>query len=119
MKTKTMWMVRAEVGGKYFEEFKAKSIVAIGWLKLGDMSPLTNREAFIKAVTKAYPENKKMHYQNFRGCYWNFVGATTSTALTSQLYLFNIIYIMCILSGLDKAPKGRSRCSSRLVWPHP
>lgn len=38
MKAKPIWMVRAEVGGKYFEDFKAKSIVAIGWVGLGDMA---------------------------------------------------------------------------------
>jgi restriction system protein len=60
MKTKQMWMVRAEVGGKYFEDFKSKSIVAIGWLALGDMSSLKTRETFTQAVAKAYPEMKKM-----------------------------------------------------------
>jgi len=60
MKSKPMWMVRAEVGGKYFEDFKSKSIVAIGWIGLGGMSSLKTREAFTQAVAKACPEMKKM-----------------------------------------------------------
>lgn len=60
MTLKPLWMVRAEVGGQYFDDFKLKSIVAVGWMKLGDMSPLKTREAFTQAAAKAYPEMKKM-----------------------------------------------------------
>jgi restriction system protein len=73
MKSKSTWMVRAEVGGKYFEDFKSKSIVAIGWLELGDMSPLKNREAFSQAVAKAYPEMKKMQVAVSAGQTYRFV----------------------------------------------
>lgn len=60
MPLKPLWMVRAEVGGKYFDDFKSKSIVAIGWLKMGNMTPLKTREAFSQATSKAFPEMKKM-----------------------------------------------------------
>lgn len=73
MKAKTMWMVRAEVGGKYFEDFKAKSIIAIGWVVLGDMKSLSNREAFTQAVAKAYPEMKKMQVAISAGQLYRFV----------------------------------------------
>lgn len=53
-----MWMVRAEVQGRYFEEFKTNSIVAVGWVDVGDLSPLKTREDFSRAVTKAYPDFK-------------------------------------------------------------
>ena len=73
MKAKPTWMVRAEVGGKYFEDFKGKSIVAIGWLELGDMSSLTKREDFSQAVSKAYPEMKKMQVAISGGQLYRFV----------------------------------------------
>lgn len=73
MKTKPIWMVRAEVGGKYFEDFKAKSIVAIGWIQLGNMNSLTDRKAFTQAVTKAYPEMKKMQVAVSAGQTYRFV----------------------------------------------
>lgn len=73
MKSKSTWMVRAEVGGKYFEDFESQSIVAIGWLELGDMSPLKNREAFSQAVAKAYPEMKKMQVAVSAGQTYRFV----------------------------------------------
>lgn len=60
MALKPLWMVRAEVGGKYFDDFRSKSIVAIGWVNLGDMSLLKTREAFSQAVSKAFPDMKKM-----------------------------------------------------------
>ena len=72
MKAKTMWMVRAEVGGKYFEDFKAKSIVAIGWVGLGDMKSLSNREAFTRSMAKAYPEMKKMQVAISAGQLYRF-----------------------------------------------
>jgi restriction system protein len=68
-----MWMVRAEVGGKYFEDFKTKSIVAIGWLALGEMGALITRDAFIQAVAKAYPELKKMQVAISAGQAYRFV----------------------------------------------
>jgi len=60
MPKKPTWMVRVEVGGKYFEDFKSKLIVAIGRTELGDFSSLKTRENFTQAVTKAYPQMKKM-----------------------------------------------------------
>lgn len=72
MKANPIWMVRAEVGGKYFEDFKAKSIVAIGWVGLGDMKSLSNREAFTQAVAKAYPEMKKMQVAISAGQLYRF-----------------------------------------------
>lgn len=60
MAHKPMWMVRAEVGGKYFDDFKDKSIIAIGWDRLGDMSALKDRDAVYKAVWQHWPEMKKM-----------------------------------------------------------
>lgn len=73
MSKKTMWMVRAEVGGKFFEDFKANSIVAIGWFELGDMSSISNRDAFSQAVSKAYPEMKKMQVAVSAGQVFRFV----------------------------------------------
>jgi restriction system protein len=54
-----MWMVRAGEGGFRFEDFKAASRVSIGWLELGDMTPLKTREDFVHAVEGAYPSAKK------------------------------------------------------------
>ncbi len=36
MPSKTMWMVRAQRGGRLFDEFKASSLVAIGWQQMGE-----------------------------------------------------------------------------------
>lgn len=72
MPQKSMWMVRAEVGGKYFDDFKTKSIVAIGWTKMGDMSCLNSREAFSQAASKAFPDMKKMQVANSAGQTYRF-----------------------------------------------
>jgi len=50
-----MWMVRAEVGGRLFEEFKTRSLVAIGWVDLGDLGRLKSREDFQREVGRALP----------------------------------------------------------------
>jgi len=53
-----MWMVRAEVGGKLFEEFKTRSLVAMGWAGMGDSSALQTREDFKAAMGRALPTAK-------------------------------------------------------------
>lgn len=58
MAQKPLWMVRAEVGGRYFEEFRNGAAVAIGWPALGDLSVHGSRKAFSEAVDKAYPGQK-------------------------------------------------------------
>lgn len=68
-----MWMVRAEVQGRYFEEFKTNSIVAIGWVDVGDLSSLKTREDFSRAVTKAYPDFKPGKIINSAGQLHRFV----------------------------------------------
>ena len=73
MRKKPMWMVRAEVGGKYFEDFKTKSIVAVGWGELGDMSPLDSRDAFNHAMARTFPEMKKMQIAIAAGQAYRFV----------------------------------------------
>lgn len=73
MSKKPLWMVRAEVGGKCFDEFKAKSIVAIGWTKMGDMSSLITRDAFTQAASKTFPDMKKMQVAISAGQTYRFV----------------------------------------------
>ena len=47
-----MWMVRAERGGRLFETFKERSVVAIGWHELGDLSQLRSRDKILAVVEK-------------------------------------------------------------------
>lgn len=58
MATKPMWKVTAETGGRLFDDFKEKSIVAIGWERLGDLRQYKKRQAIIDALTK-YPDYKQ------------------------------------------------------------
>ncbi|WP_244490488.1 restriction endonuclease [Rhizobium sp. Root708] len=48
------WMVRAERNGRLFDAFKTKSVVAIGWPALGDLSHLKSRKAITDALAKVY-----------------------------------------------------------------
>ncbi len=58
MTSKAMWMVRAGEGGLLVDDFRAESIVGIGWVKLGDMTALVTRADFTRAVAQAYPNDK-------------------------------------------------------------
>lgn len=73
MSTRPLWMVRAGEGGYLFEEFKARSLVAIGWNEMGDMSALKTREQFVAAVTRHYPESRKMQVAISAGQAFRFV----------------------------------------------
>lgn len=56
---KNGWMIRAGNGGRYFDDFKDKDSVAIGWNQLGDLrqhtSPEALKEAYIEHFGNAKP----------------------------------------------------------------
>jgi restriction system protein len=55
----TIWGIHAGRTGDADSFFQKKSVVAIGWDKVGDLGKLqTNREAFRDAVVAAYPKKK-------------------------------------------------------------
>lgn len=56
MTEKNMWMVRAESGGILFDEFKTKSVVAIGWWQVGDLSKVKDRQELQEKLLEALPE---------------------------------------------------------------
>lgn len=58
MKPRNMWMVRAGRGGQLVDGFRSESVVAIGWVGLGEMSALKSRADFTRAVAQAYPNDK-------------------------------------------------------------
>jgi restriction system protein len=51
-------MVRAGRAGRYFEEFKERSIVGIGWRAVGDLSGAKSRDDITAMVRRAYPDNR-------------------------------------------------------------
>src|SRR5690348_12692940 len=52
-----IWGIHAGTTGDADELFLKKNCVALGWVKVGDLSVLSpDREAFKAAVAKAYPE---------------------------------------------------------------
>src|SRR5690606_37285929 len=73
MSNKRVWTVRAGVGGRYFDEFKARSAVAIGWVDMGDMSALKTRDDISKAGAKVYPTWKPMEVAAAAGMLYRFV----------------------------------------------
>ena len=48
-----MWMVRADVGGRLFEDFQEKSVVAMGWGEIGDLQRFKDRQAIIDRVRRS------------------------------------------------------------------
>ena len=55
---KRAWMVRAEQGGRLYDLFKEKSVVAIGWYEIGPLDDLKSREAIAERVKRAWPDWK-------------------------------------------------------------
>lgn len=64
---KRMWMVRAGEGGYIFDDFKGKSLVAIGWGNLGDLSEVNSPEKIKELTKSAYPESKLGTVYNVAG----------------------------------------------------
>ena len=49
-------MVRADQGGRRFDEFKEKSVVAIGWKQIGSVAGLASREAIVAKMLDQWPD---------------------------------------------------------------
>lgn len=73
MHARAMWMVRAGRGGLLVDEFRTASVVAIGWIPLGDMSGLVARADFSQAVARAYPDEKPGQQAASAGQTYRFV----------------------------------------------
>jgi restriction system protein len=57
-KEKTFWGIHAGKTGDAESLFEKKNVVALGWEKMGDLSPLKTREDFKKRYEKVYPDTK-------------------------------------------------------------
>lgn len=54
----TMWMVRAGRNSVYVQDFLEHSVVAIGWVELGDIDPSLSREQLAEAIDGTYADDK-------------------------------------------------------------
>lgn len=50
-----MWVVRAGEGAAFFDEFKNKNVVALGWNEVGDVSNVKGPEEIKKLFREKYP----------------------------------------------------------------
>ena len=53
------WMVRAGEGGKYFDEFIAHDMVALGW-EIQNLNKVEARAALETIYRKKYPKESKV-----------------------------------------------------------
>jgi len=67
------WMVRADVGGRLASEFKANSLVAIGWSEALNTLNLKTRDEFVQRMRATYPEESKGMIVNAAGQVFRFV----------------------------------------------
>lgn len=52
----TMWMVRSAEGGQMADDFKEKSVVAIGWHDIGDLSQYEGKSGILQAIRHCYSD---------------------------------------------------------------
>lgn len=71
------WMVRAERNGRLFDAFKEKSVVAIGWPALGDLSQAKTRKVISEALAKSYAGAKPQSQAMAAGQLHRFVNEMT------------------------------------------
>ena len=51
----TTWMVRAGRNGRFFQDFRDRQMVAVGWPEVGDLRQYDTRERMAEAVRRAFP----------------------------------------------------------------
>lgn len=97
MSDKPMWMVRAGEGGFRFEDFKADSLVSVGWDELGSLAGLRSREDFLNAVGRCYPNARKGQVISAAGQLLRFVrevkvgDAVITYSPTERVYLVGTV----------------------------
>lgn len=89
MLNKNFWMVRAGERGFRFDDFKEKSLVSVGWLGVGEMTTLVNRNDFKNRLTSVFPEWSPYEVGNSAGQLYRFareikIGETVITYDTSS-----------------------------------
>jgi len=73
MKERILWGIH---GGREWEAdelFRKKSVVAIGWPDIGDLSKYKEREEYKKQYMKAYPDDSEGAIRNAAGIFYRFV----------------------------------------------
>ena len=61
-----MWMVRAGRGGVLFQQFLDAGYVAVGWIGLGNLSDIANKEDLSKRYASAYPNGDALNLSRIR-----------------------------------------------------
>lgn len=80
----SMWMVRAGRGGENVDEFLQKSVVALGWSKIGKLPASPRKAELVERLAKAYPDEKEGTHGNWAGSLLRFAYefATGGTVVT-------------------------------------
>jgi restriction system protein len=53
---KNVWMIRSGEGGYLIDEFEKRSVVAIGWRQMGDLTAVKSQAALKKLYRQTYPQ---------------------------------------------------------------
>lgn len=73
MAKKILWGIHGGQGGEADRLFMEKSVIAIGWSEMGDLSGLKDRAAFKAKYREVYPEAKPGLVANHAGQMFRFV----------------------------------------------
>ena len=69
----TFWFVRAGRYGEREQEIQEKSIIAIGWNNLPDLSDIHQKEQLSDLYNQTYTDRKRASVANHVGQIWNFL----------------------------------------------
>lgn len=93
------WMVRAERNGRLFDAFKEKSVVAIGWPAIGDLSGAKTRKVISDALAKVYPGGKAQSQAMAAGQLHRFVNEMTVGDMIVTYDPSRRVYLIGEISG--------------------
>jgi len=70
---KHLWMIRAGEKGIFIDDFINENIVAIGWMEIGDLSNITNKNDLENEIELTYPDWTKGQITNSVGQIYRFL----------------------------------------------
>lgn len=73
----TTWLVRAGRNAQILDDLLEKSVIAIGWKKLGDLTAYRDKKALLRAVKEGWPHDKPGAHSISAGMLYRFAHELT------------------------------------------
>jgi len=112
-------MVRAERGGRLYDVFKERGVVAIGWYEIGDFRTFRSREAILTKVRERWPQLSLQSAAMAAGQIYRFISEMKVGDTVVTYDPGRRVYLVGKISGeydIDPSVDDEDRNIRRVTW---